>query len=134
MPRTGLAIGEYARITGGNIETIRYYERIGLLPVPDRHGKYRRYSVADVGRMKFIRRSRQLGFTVEDVRALLGLAESSAATPCADVRDLAARHLTAVQHKIADLRAIETTLDDAVRDCDAGVMEGCPVIDALSDR
>ena len=134
MAQSDMAIGEFARRTGGNIETIRYYERIGLLPLPDRRGKYRRYGLADLGRLKFIRRGRELGFTIDEVRALLGLSETGIENPCAEIRDLAARHLHAVQAKIVDLRAIETTLAEAVRSCDAGVMTGCPMIDALSGQ
>jgi MerR family mercuric resistance operon transcriptional regulator len=132
MTRAGMPIGEFSRRTGGNIETIRYYERIGLLPLPDRAGRYRRYGAADVGRLVFIRRARELGFTLDEVRALLKLSEADGGTTCAGARDLAARHLAEVKAKIADLRAMERTLADAVRRCDAGEVPGCPLIDALS--
>jgi MerR family mercuric resistance operon transcriptional regulator len=132
MMRAGMAIGELSRRTGGNIETIRYYERIGLLPVPERTGRYRRYGAADVGRLVFIRRARELGFTLNEVRALLKLSESDGETACADVREIAASHLTAVKAKIADLRAMERTLTGAVRRCDAGQVLGCPLIATLS--
>jgi MerR family transcriptional regulator, mercuric resistance operon regulatory protein len=69
-----MKIGELSRQTPCNVQTIRYYERIGLLPQPRRHGKYRRYERDDVARLKFVRRARQLGFTVDDVRGLLLLA------------------------------------------------------------
>ena len=132
MTHAGMAIGEFSRRTGGNIETIRYYERIGLLPVPERTGRYRRYGAADVRRLVFIRRARALGFTLDEVRALLKLSESDGETTCADVREIAAAHLTEVKAKIADLRAMEQTLTDAVRYCDADEVPGCPLIDALS--
>jgi MerR family mercuric resistance operon transcriptional regulator len=132
MTRIGMAIGEFSRRTGGNIETIRYYERIGLLPLPDRSGRYRRYGAVDVRRLVFIRRSRELGFTLDEVRALLRLSQTDDGTSCAEVRKLAARHLLEVRAKIADLRAIERTLADAVRRCDAGEVAGCPLIDALN--
>ena len=132
MTHPGMAIGEFSRRTGGNIETIRYYERIGLLPVPVRTGRYRRYGAADVRRLVFIRRARALGFTLDEVRALLKLSESDGETACADVREIAAAHLTEVEAKIADLRAMERTLTEAVRCCDAGEVSGCPLIDALS--
>jgi MerR family mercuric resistance operon transcriptional regulator len=132
MMQAGMAIGEFSRRTGGKIETIRYYERIGLLPVPDRTGRYRRYGAADVRRLVFIRRARELGFTIDEVRALLRLSEADDGTTCADVRDLAARHLAEVKTKLNDLRTIERTLAEAVRRCDAGEVAGCPLIDALS--
>jgi MerR family mercuric resistance operon transcriptional regulator len=132
MTHAGMTIGEFSRRTGGNIETIRYYERIGLLPVPDRAGRYRRYGAADVGRLVFVRRARELGFTLDEVRALLKLSRAEGGTACAEVRDLAASHLAEVQAKIADLRAMERTLTEAVRRCDAGEVPGCPLIDALS--
>jgi len=74
MKNGGIAIGELSRRTNCNIETVRYYERIGLLPTPARRGRYRLYGGEDVGRLAFVRRSRELGFTLDEVRALLGLA------------------------------------------------------------
>jgi MerR family mercuric resistance operon transcriptional regulator len=132
MTDAGMAIGEFSRRTGGNIETIRYYERIGLLPLPDRRGRYRRYGAGDVARLLFIRRARELGFTLDEVRALLKLSKADSETSCSDVRELAARHLAEVKAKISDLRAMERTLAKAVRDCDAGEMPRCTLIDALS--
>jgi MerR family transcriptional regulator, mercuric resistance operon regulatory protein len=117
-----MTIGELSRRTGGNVETIRYYERIGLLPVPDRKGRYRRYGAADVGRLVFVRRARELGFTLDEVRVLLKLSRVDGGAACAEVRDLAASHLAEVQTKIADLQAMEQTLTEAVRRCDAGEM------------
>lgn len=134
MPQAGIAIGEFSRRTGGNIETIRYYERIGLLPLPDRQGRFRRYGTADVARLVFIRRARELGFTLDEVRALLALSETDGKALCADVRDIAARHLLDVRAKIKDLKAMERTLADAVHRCDAGEVPGCPMIDALCAR
>lgn len=133
MRHDGLAIGEISRRTGCNIETIRYYERIGLLPPPPRRGRYRRYGDDDVGRLAFVRRARELGFTLDDVRALLNLAVESQAA-CAEVRGLAAAHLAGVRAKIADLRAMEVALALAVRQCDAGEALGCPLINALCAR
>jgi len=127
----GIAIGELSRRTGCNIETIRYYERIGLLPKPSRHGRYRIYKPGDAGRLTFVRRARKLGFTLQDVRALLGLA-SGGQSACAEVRTLAAGHLADVQGKVADLRAMEAALGAALKQCDAGETLGCPLIEALS--
>ncbi len=131
MGHEGIAIGELSRRTGCNIETVRYYERIGLLPKPSRRGTYRRYQAQDVGRLAFVRRARELGFTLDEVRALLMLANGGQ-DACADVREIAAAHLAAIRAKIADLRAMERALAQAVRGCDAGEVAGCPVIDALS--
>lgn len=134
MTQPGIAIGELSRRTGGNIETIRYYEHIGLLPLPDRQGRFRRYGTADVARLVFIRRARELGFTLDEVRALLALSEADGKASCADARDIAARHLWGVRAKIKDLKAMERALADAVHRCDAGEVPGCPMIDALSAR
>jgi MerR family mercuric resistance operon transcriptional regulator len=84
-----------------------------------------------VDRLIFIRRARELGFTLDEVRALLSLSEGNGET-CAKVRELAARHLTEVKAKIADLLAMEQTLAVAVRRCDTGEVPGCPLIDAHS--
>jgi MerR family mercuric resistance operon transcriptional regulator len=128
----GIQIGELSRRTGCNIETIRYYERIALLPAPARSaGRYRVYETGDVRRLTFIRRARELGFTLDAVRALLGLSGDGSAA-CPEVRELAAGHLAEVRAKIADLQAMECVLADAVRRCAAGELPGCPIIDALS--
>jgi MerR family mercuric resistance operon transcriptional regulator len=128
----GIQIGELSRRTGCNIETIRYYERIGLLPAPARSvGRYRVYETGEVRRLTFIRRARELGFRLDTVRALLGLSGDGSAA-CPEVRELAAGHLAEVRAKIADLQAMERVLADAVRRCAAGELPGCPIIDALS--
>ena len=129
----GIQIGELSRRTGCNIETIRYYERIALLPAPVRSaGRYRVYDTADVRRLAFIRRARELGFTLDEIRTLLALSENDEQGACAEVRELAAGHLAEVRAKIADLRAMERVLADAVRRCAPGELPGCPIIDALS--
>ncbi len=90
-------------------------------------------SAAGVTRtLTFIRRSRELGFTLDEIRTLLTLSAHDSKNTCTEVRDLAARHLADVRAKIADLRAMATVLSDAVRRCDAGELPGCPLIDALS--
>ena len=131
MNPDGISIGELSRRTGCNIETVRYYERIGLLPKPSRRGTYRCYDKEDVGRLAFVRRARELGFTLDEVRVLLRLAIGGQEA-CADVREIAATHLAAVRTKIVDLRAMESALAQAVRACDAGGVAECPVISALS--
>jgi MerR family transcriptional regulator, mercuric resistance operon regulatory protein len=129
-----IPIGALSRRTGCNIETIRYYERIGVLPHPRRNGRYRCYRPEEIGRLVFVRRARELGFTLDEVRALLGLAAVHGDSVCAEVREIAAAHLAAVRAKIADLAAMERSLANAVRRCDAGELQGCPLIDALSAR
>ncbi len=128
-----IQIGELARRSGCHVETIRYYERIKLLPSPTRSaGHYRLYTLDDVRRLGFIRRARELGFRLEEVRALLALSTHDDRMACAEVRQLAAGHLSEVRAKITDLRAMERVLADAVRRCDAGELPGCPLIDSLS--
>ncbi|MFT4935432.1 MAG: MerR family mercuric resistance operon transcriptional regulator [Pseudoalteromonas distincta] len=131
MAEPAIQIGELSRRTGCNIETIRYYERIGLMPAPPRRGRYRSYGGEDVGRLGFVRRARELGFTLDEVRALLGLAGGGGQASCAEVRTLAASHLTDVRARIADLRRMERVLADSVRACDAGQDPGCPLIQSL---
>ena len=131
MPAPSLTIGQLSKRTGANIETIRYYERIGLLPLAVRQGRYRSYDSTDVARLGFVRRSRELGFSIKEVRALLGLAEGGHES-CAEARDLAAAHLHDVRSRIADLRRMERALATTVRACDAGDDAGCPLIDTLA--
>lgn len=133
MVDQALSIGELSRRTGCNIETIRYYERIGLLPEPPRRGRNRSYEPEHVARLSFVRRSRELGFTLDEVRALLGLA-SGGPPSCAEARALASTHLSDVRARIADLKRMERVLADAVKACDAGSDAGCPLIDSLTGR
>ncbi|MBL9065988.1 MULTISPECIES: helix-turn-helix domain-containing protein [unclassified Sphingopyxis] len=131
MASTGaMQIGELSRRTGCNIETIRYYERIGVLDVPLRRGRYRSYGEEDVGRLGFVRRARELGFTLDEVRALLELATGGQAA-CAEVRDVAASHLADVRAKIADLKRMERVLAASVRACEAGADPACPLLQTL---
>ncbi|HEY1751603.1 MAG TPA: MerR family DNA-binding protein [Caulobacteraceae bacterium] len=130
MTASGFQIGELSRRTGCNIETIRFYERIGLLPHPARRGRYRTYEDADAGRLAFIRRARELGFTLDEVRALLALAAGSAAS-CAEARALAAAHRLDVRERIADLKRMERTLGAHIRACEAGDNAACPLIESL---
>ncbi len=132
-PSAEIQIGELARRSGCHVETIRYYERIKLLPLPARSaGHYRLYDLDDIRRLTFIRRARELGFTLEEVRALLALSTHDGRAACAEVRQLTAGHLSEVRAKIADLKAMEKVLANAVQRCDAGEVPGCPLIDALS--
>ena len=126
-----LAIGALSQKTRCKVETIRYYERAGLLPAPARSpGGYRLYRDDHLKRLTFIRRARALGFPIEEVRKLIALADERR-RPCAEVRVVAARHLEEVQAKIADLRAMERVLRETVVRCAGGRRTNCPLIEAL---
>lgn len=127
-----LPIGELSRRTGCNIETIRFYEKIGVLPTPARtEGRHRIYSVFHQQRLSFVCRARGLGFTLDEVRALLRLADEQD-RPCADVKHVASEHLGEVRSKIADLRAIEAALEVLVAQCKPGAEVSCPLLEALT--
>jgi MerR family mercuric resistance operon transcriptional regulator len=127
-----VAIGALSKHTGTNIETIRYYERVGLLPAPARTaGGYRLYGTDHLKRLSFIRRARALGFSLAEVRKLLTLSDQRR-RPCAEVRVVAAAHLEDVKGKIADLRQMERVLKETVARCNAGSGSHCPMIDALT--
>lgn len=128
-----LAIGALSRRTGVNIETVRYYERIGLWPPPARsEGGHRLYGGGHLMRLNFVRRARDLGFTLDEIRALLQLAEKRD-RPCAEAREVATSHLSDVRAKIADLRTMERVLVDMVARCTEGSTPECPLIEALFD-
>ncbi len=126
-----LPIGELSRRTRCNVETIRFYEKIGVLPKPQRtEGGHRVYGNAHLKRLTFIRRARELGFTLDEVRALLRLA-AARDVPCTEVKDLAATHLAEVKTKIADLRAMQKALTTLIAQCNAGDQPNCPLIETL---
>jgi len=128
-----IAIGELSRRTGVNIETVRYYERIGLLRKPARAGgRYRRYRPEDERRLNFVRRSRDLGFSLEQVRALLRLVDRRDRS-CGEVREVALEHLAEIRSKAADLKRLEGVLDAMVATCSGGPVPDCPLIDVLFD-
>lgn len=127
----GYSIGQIAAATGANIETIRYYERIGLMQKPDRTpGGNRQYDDDGLKRLFFIRRSRELGFSIDEIRGLLGMVESEE-TSCAVVHEKTVAHLKAVQDKIASLKKLEKTLAEMASHCSRGDVPDCPIIDAL---
>lgn len=127
-----LMIGTLAARTGVHIETIRYYERVGLLPAPARtRGQHRAYDDAHVRRLAFIRHGRELGFSLDDIRTLLALAERGKAA-CGATRDMALRHLADIQGKIASLKKLEGALKEMTRACKPGTQRSCPIIDAMS--
>lgn len=126
-------IGELSRRTGVNIETIRYYERIGMLESVARTPAGRRaFSKADARRLSFVRRARELGFSLGEIRALLALEAQS--DSCAEVRKIADRHLHEVRSKIADLRRLESILAETVARCADESSSACPVLDMLEGR
>lgn len=129
-----LSIGQLAKATGVNLETVRYYERIGLMPEPIRtEGGHRVYEEPHRRRLSFIRRARELGFTLEQVRELLRLSEEEG-QPCCAVVEIASGHLEDVRKRIADLRRLEAILAKSVDRC-AETMNGpsCAVLEMLSD-
>lgn len=132
MTDDNLTIGALANATGVKIETIRYYERIGLLPPPARTaGNYRAYGEAERNRLRFIRRSRDLGFAIAQVRTLLDLADD-ASHDCRDVESIARSHLDAVQRKIDDLSALRAELEDMIDHCGRATVAQCRIIRALA--
>lgn len=126
------AIGALSRLTGVNIETIRYYERIGMLPAPPRTAGGRRvYGTVQLQTLAFIRRARELGFTLGEIRTLLALGGPAGAS-CGDVRAIAAKHLADIRAKIADLKKLERLLAQTIERCEGGTAPECPVLDILA--
>ena len=129
-----MKIGELSRATGTNIETIRYYERIGLLPAPGRTAaNYRSYGPAHRSRLSFVRHSRELGFTIEEIRSLLDLLDDPA-RDCGEADRIATAHLQQVEAKIAQLTLLRDELARIVGRCRGGAAADCRVIEALGDH
>ncbi|MGY3488218.1 DNA-binding transcriptional MerR regulator [Bradyrhizobium sp. USDA 4011] len=127
-----LTIGQLGRATDTKIETIRYYEKIGLLPEPSRTtGNYRSYAAEHLRRLGFIRRTRELGFSIEEVRELLKLA-AHGERPCEEVDQLVARHLETTERKIKALRRLRRELRDTLASCKGGRIAECRVVQALA--
>jgi Cu(I)-responsive transcriptional regulator len=125
-------IGKLARAADTKAETIRYYERIGLLPAPPRTGgNYRDYSAAHVSRLTFTRRARDLGFSIQQVRALLDLADQKEQS-CQAVDAIAREHLAEVKRKLADLSALRRELDLLIGQCRHGTVAECRILEALA--
>ncbi len=127
----GLTIGKLAEAAGVNIETIRYYQRRGLMNEPAKpSGGYRRYSAGQAKRVRFIKRAQALGFTLDEIAQLLALDE---ARTCTETRALAARKLTLIEQKMTGLAAMRQVLGGLVQQCDAGKGgANCPIIEALT--
>ena len=127
------SIGKAAQRSGVKVETIRFYERSGLVAAPPRTaGGHRVYDARAVERLGFLRRARELGFTLGQVRELLALADETGES-CAAVRTLADGHLAEVRARIADLARMEAVLDDMVARCAGGTVPDCPILEALFD-
>jgi MerR family mercuric resistance operon transcriptional regulator len=125
-------IGALSARTGCNIETIRYYERIGVMPKPPRSpGGHRLYGEQHLNRLTFICRSRALGFSLAQVRDLLRFVDGGRYT-CSQVKAITSEHLGGVRGRIADLKRLEKVLKEMVSQCDQGKVPDCPVIEALS--
>lgn len=129
-----MGIGALGQQTGCNIETIRYYEREGLLPNPPRtSGGHRMYDQEHLKRLTFIRRSRELGFTLEEVRGLLRMVDGEHYT-CAEVKNLTLDHLGAVKGKLVDLRKLQKVLKKLADQCTGDETPDCPILEALFER
>ena len=130
----GLSRGEFARRTGVNSETIRYFERAGILPAPPRtEGGHRVYDETHVRTLGFVRRARSLGFTPDEVRTIIELGGPEKA-PCAGIRDIVTHHLQQVRSKIADLLEIERLLAATIEHCSGGAESDCAVIEMIESR
>lgn len=129
-----MRIGELARATGTKAETIRYYEREGILPPADRtDSNYRDYSHEHLASLTFVRRARELGFSMAQVRELLALSEHDD-KPCEDVDHLVQSQLVEVERKILDLSALRDELSQMLRSCQADRIGECHVIESLGRR
>ena len=127
-----LTIGDLAKRTDTKVETVRYYERIGLLPAPARTGgNYRSYDGDNLGRLSFIRRARGLGFSIDQVRELLDLADQRDRS-CEAVDIIARQQLAQIERKIADLTALRDELADLIGRCKHGTVADCRIIETLA--
>ena len=131
MSNDRLTIGKVAEQTGCHIETIRYYEKEDLLPPPGRSaGGHRLYTTDLIERLVFIRRSRELGFSMQEIRELLSVVDGRQVS-CERVKNLADTHLKDIRSKISDLRRMETTLRELSNQCSGDDVPECPIIEAL---
>jgi len=131
----GFTIGQLAERAGVGVETVRFYERKGLLPEPARDpaSGYRRYQPADAARVRFIRRAKELGFSLNDIAGLLSLRVDPDAG-CEDVRALAESKIREIESKMADLRRMKRALKEVAERCpEGGAKEECPILNYLED-
>ena len=133
MSIKNFGIGALSRETGCNIETIRYYERIGLIPEPPRsNGGHRSYSRDHLRQLAFIMRSRALGFSISEIRQLLSLMDDN--NSCEQVQSITVRHLKEINRKIEELTRLRSVLERAAEKCAGGTATDCPVIDILYEN
>ena len=131
MKSTEITRGILAKLAGCNAETIRYYEKIGIMPSPPRSAAgYRHYDDNHVRRLRFIMQSRDLGFTIDDIQNLLSLVDRRSVT-CCEVENVAKTHLLLIQKRINDLKRMESVLTETIRDCSGDNVPECPLIDSL---
>ena len=136
MPdKATLLIGELAKLADVTPEAIRYYEREGVIPQARRTGTggYRRYDRADADRLRFVKRARDLGFSLDSVRGLLALAEGDPTKPCGDVDDIARTHIADIDEKLGRLKALREELTRLTSDCNPdGEIADCHLLSALN--
>lgn len=134
MAEGRFSIGELAMRTGCKMQTIRYYEQIGLMPKPVRtEGNQRRYGARHLERLAFVRHSRELGFPLDEIRELLGLADDPDRS-CEAADRIAQRHLEQVESRLARLNTLKTELQRMIRQCRGGRVAECRVIEVLADH
>jgi len=127
----GYAIGEMSKRTRVNIETVRYYEHINIMPKPDRTaGGNRQYNHDQLKQLSFIKTSRELGFSINEIRALLEMVDLQDFT-CGEVHSLTVEHLTSVREKIKGLRVLEKALVGMAAECSQGDVPDCPILESL---
>lgn len=125
------SIGILSERSGVNVETIRYYEKIGVMPIPARSAAgYRIYDLDHLRRLHFVRRGRELGFSLDELRGLLHLVDGHSYT-CGEVHELAIRHLADIRQKIRDLRRLEKVMSGMAAQCTRNKVPDCPIVDAL---
>lgn len=130
----GLKIGDLARATGSKVETVRYYEQIGLMPAPERtEGNYRSYTTRHLQRLNFIRHARGLGFDIAEIRSLLDLADQPE-RDCAEADRIATGHLAAIEAKISRLEVLREELSRVVGACRGGRAATCRVLEVIADH
>ncbi|MFZ5790661.1 MAG: MerR family transcriptional regulator [Pseudomonadota bacterium] len=133
MPKEKLSIGQLGAQTGCKVQTIRYYEQIGLMPAPVRtEGNQRRYGQQHMARLAFIRHSRELGFPLEAIRELLSLVDVPD-RPCAAADAIARRQLEAVERRIKQLTALKAEFERMIAACSGGKICECRIIEVLAD-
>lgn len=127
-----LTIGRLAKATGTKVETVRWYEKVGLIDPPQRtNANYRAYAASDLARLSFIRRARNLGFSLDQVRALIEISDQRD-RDCGTIDALASEHLEEIDRKIADLSALRRELAEVVASCRGGSVAECRILDALA--